>query len=202
MPSLSYDQWLDYTFGLSSGEPCASGPYPGTPDDAFEHCGRFLRASREPLRAIPRAKAVVGLKAIPSIDGYGGLLSWPGFAYGKRTVLADAQVALFSDSFKDDGFDGSAFMWWEYLIGAEWDDGPAVRMDTTMCDYLIGVIEQIFKIGGRECQMSALHGANEVGPATTTGDVPAIVARLTALAPPASGEVALYAETVAEGNAP
>ena len=60
-----------------------------------------------------------------------------------RIELAQSHLALFQKAFLNDDFDGACFMWWEYLIGAEWQDGPPVSRDRTISDELICVNRRI-----------------------------------------------------------
>jgi hypothetical protein len=98
-----------------------------------------------------------------------GLLSYPELDVTSRVELARSHVVLFEKAFFNDDFDGACFMWWEWLIGAVWRDGPVVSADQGICDELIHSIEHILKFDSDICRRSGLHGLNEVGPSATPG---------------------------------
>lgn len=162
MASITYDKWVRFTFyGPETAEPGPPSCYPGSASDAATHLMTFFATSKETLSSLPRAVARAGLQCIPSIDGYGGLLSLPELSYEIRIAIADAQFSLFRDTFSADGCDGAAFMWWERLIGARWNDGPSVQEDQRIRMHMFGVIRRILTLESDECVRSGLHGLNE-----------------------------------------
>lgn len=117
MKEVSYSDWVIFTFGLGADQVGLNTFYPGSAQSALHHCIHFFENSREVLDELPRSKAIEGMRVIPSIDGFGGLMSFPELAWEDRCRLADAQVPLFRDTFAEDPFDGIGFMWWEYCRG-------------------------------------------------------------------------------------
>jgi hypothetical protein len=106
----------------------------------------------------------LALDKLPSVDGYLGLLSFPDLSYHLRIELAKAHFKIFRDSFARDSFGSAAFMWWEWLPGAFFENGPPVCRDQAICKQLIATIKQILYLPSEICQKSALHGINEIGP--------------------------------------
>ena len=171
----------------------------GTVEDALAHWEQFMRHPRAVVSRFPPVTTHEVLEIMPSIDGYGGLLSLPEISYDDRARAADAQVTLFAECFAHGPFSGPGFMWWERLNGARWNDGPVVSQDRAICDHMLAVLQAVFDIGTEACQLSALHGVNEFAGDTTVGDAASAVRRLTE-GRVLSVSVREYASRVAAGN--
>lgn len=204
MASISFDQWVQFTFGIGNYLRPFEGDYPGTPRDALDHCIRFFQNSREVLAHVPRAAAISALQDFPSIDGCGGLMSLPTLPEFDRFRLADRQVELFRDTFSADPFGDAAFLWWERLIGASWEDGPAVRSDRQVCDRIVGVLFEILRLESEECIRSALHGLSDFGPNSSLPPtrLRERIASAVLSRPGLSPQLRTYAQDVIDGNAP
>jgi hypothetical protein len=160
-----YEIWIRYTFDVAisdSEEPVA--PFPGSAEDALNCCLRFFRSPSDVLSKVSRNRACKALRFIPSIDGYGGLLSFKALPESERKELCHAHFDLFNHAFRTDDYDGAAFMWWEYLVGAKWDDGDVVSDDRWICRELLSCLARILTTESEICMRSALHGLNEFGP--------------------------------------
>jgi len=203
MKSISYSEWVQFTFyGPETAEPGPPQWYPGSAPDAAAHLMTFFAMSKETLALLPREVACAGLRLIPSIDGYGGLLSWPELSYETRIAIADAHFPLFRDTFSADGYDGAAFMWWEWLIGARWNDGPSVQEDQRIRRHMFAVIRHILTLESDECIRSGVHGLNEFNCYDESEEeMREIIAGLLK-SRPLSAELVRYAHRVADGQAP
>ena len=203
MASFSFTDWVEFTFGIGRYPRPLAGAYPGSAQNALEHCVRFFENSSEVLSEIPPQNATVALEDMPSIDGYGGLLSWTDLSLADRFTLADSQYELFRNTFSKDPFGSAAFLWWERLIGAEWNDGPTVQQDKVICDRIVQVLTRILDLDAETCVKSALHGLNEFVPNSNNPDIlRVLVERFVASRPTMSTELRSYALKVALGEAP
>lgn len=204
MSSISFEQWAQFTFGFGAYSRPFEGEYPGTPPDALDNCIRFFKGSRSVLSHVPRAAAIPALQDFPSIDGYGGLMSLPLLPEADRFRLVEGQFDLFRDAFSKDSFTDVAFLWWERLIGASWEDGPPVQSDTRVCDRIAAVLFEVLGLDSEECVRSALHGLSDFGP---NSSIPSSVVceKITSMVlsrPRLSPRLRAYAEEVIDGDVP
>jgi len=203
--TVSYSEWIDFTFGLS-GQTTPSlirgDQIKGTAEEISEYCTRFLKTSPEVLRNIPHDNAKAALWELPGINGYLGLLSYDQLSFATRQALAEIQFNLFRDSFQIDDFDGAVFMWWEHLLGAEWQDSKPVGDDQQICEIIVSTLERIVSLPSEVCQRSGLHGLKEFSHTVEPGRTDSVFRHFRASALAVNGEVEKYATAAAEGDVP
>lgn len=200
---MDYNKWLEFTFCLRDPTFCLDSPaeFPGSSAEAAEHLRYFFLHAVESAAVVPAEKLKSGLWVIPSIDGYGGLLSSPEVPLGLRQELVDAHLMLYQTLFWSGGFDGAAFMWWEHLIGAEWRGGPPVWRDKKICDCVVMMLGRTLSLESEECQRDALHGLNEFGSSASDGLAESLIKRFLESEEPISSEIRRYAQEVLDGQA-
>jgi hypothetical protein len=184
-------------------------PLPWGPEELARHCLTFFRDADAVLASVPHRTAALGLEAIPGIDGYLGVLSVQEVPFALRAELAYAHVDLYKSAFPDK-FWNEAFMWWERLAGASYEDGPRVGDDEEICAVLWKAIEEILHGSLTEDrQMCALHGVAEIGVwrikdvpgCIVPRHMPSAVERFLASPVPKTRRIIEYAREVAAGNA-
>jgi len=201
--ALSFDQWLEFIIALSApGSHVGIWQFPGNAGDALNHSIHFCLNPHSVLAKLATKSAQRLFDIFPRIDGFGGLLSFEELPLNERLRFADSHVTLFKKVFASGDWSEESFMWWERLIGAQWDDGTVVQRDRQLCDHMLVVFEQILEIPSESCQRSALHGLHEFGLNTTDPErALKIVSEAIALGCAWSDEIRSYAESVLNGTA-
>jgi len=200
---MNFEQWIAFTFGLGDQKwSLAHASYPSSAENALVNCIAFFTRSKEVLDTIPRDRACEALHVIPSVDGYLGLVCYPGIAPSERLALVNAHIPLFKDSFCHDSFDDAAFMWWEHFVGARWEEGPSVGEDIGICREIIRVLGDLLALNSETYQLSALHGINEFAGLVFEDSGAEKIRGFLREGTVASHRVAEYAEQVLAGNAP
>jgi len=197
-----YTEWVEFTFGLKGPPSLLShADYPGAPTEILAHCLEFFRAAPPVMANVPRQLAVNAFEIIPSNGGYLGILALPGLPIHLRLELVAAHFDLFRDVFAADiAFGPASFMWWEWLMAADYHYGPQVHDDLEVCLSLLQTIGRILTLPSAICQRSALHGVNEIAPYINV-DPRALVAEFLRSGMPADDEIRQYASQVANGGA-
>ena len=204
---MTFESWVNFTFGLAGPRnlftpdevPGMQFPFPAA--ELLEHCSRFFVEAKKIIRNVPRQNVVQAFKVFPSIDGYLGILALPSLPLSSRKHLAELHFPFLRDVFFSEDFDGTGFMWYERLVGAQYDGGPSVQSDAQICEALLSAAEKLIAIASEPCQLIALHSINEICPCLQI-EPGVIVQRLLLSSTLSSPKVRAYALDVSTGNAP
>lgn len=198
----SFDEWVIFTFDPEARPGMQTvGVYPGSPEELLHHCLHFFETAPQVLKKLSHSVAERALSELCSINGQLGVLSHPSISFATRAQLAESHYQLFANVFQFDSYGSAAFMWWESLAGAEYQGGPPVIDDKPICLRLIATIEKILLIPSKTCQMSALHGLNEIGYPSHVG-IKAVIDGFLRENRNIDAEVQRYASAVMSGRAP
>ena len=156
---MTFEDWINITFC-----PIDNKFYIGSVDELYDHCLHFMDDPLPVIRRFSRSMLVRVFTVFPSIDGYLGILASNEISFDKRKLLANAHAPFYRKVFYEDDYEGSGFMWWEWLAGASFNNGPDVSSDSCICDVILLSIRDILSFDSAICQLCALHGVNEIGP--------------------------------------
>lgn len=212
MANCSYDDWLRFTF-----------EQPATGDKVYEysigdrqswwdsdlvaaapillaHCTRLFRSPAFLLERYDRKRLSQVLWALPGIDGYLGILNFDPVPWPARAECIASFYDLYRDLFAKDRLDGAGFMWWEHLIGANWQGSPPVMKNPALCILVYEVLERILTLPEEWCQYSALHGISEFLDDSRSGRAQQIVQPYLARTPNLAPDLRTYALDAQFGN--